>query len=121
MIDSQSKNELTTTFILGDQSPQPNGIKYWTTFLNQDTPTITGFERIAKKIKQTVIYINIQSKRRGYYDVTFQKLSDNPNELKDYDLTEAYFRELEKNITRQPELWLWTHRRWKHQRQNSSD
>ena len=121
IMDSKSRNELTMTFILGDQSPPRKNIKYWTNFLNQDTPTITGFERIAKKTRQTIIYLSIQSKRRGYYDVSFQKLSDSPGEIKDYDLTEAYFRALEKTIIEQPELWLWTHRRWKHQRQNASD
>lgn len=120
MVDSKSKNELTATFILGDQSPRPKGIKYWTNFLNQDTPTITGFERIAKKINQAVVYMHVERKRRGYYEVSFQKLSDEPKEIKDYDITEAYFRALEKTIVNQPELWLWTHRRWKHQRQKSS-
>jgi len=121
MVDSKSKNELTATFILGDQSPQPNGIKYWTQFLNQDTPVITGFERIAKKTNQAVVYIHIERIKRGYYEVSFQKLTDEPIDIKDYDITEAYFRTLEKTIINQPELWLWTHRRWKHQRQNTPD
>jgi len=119
MLDYKSRNELTATFILGDQSPRANGIKYWTRFLNQDTPAITGFERIAKKNNQAVVYMHIEWKRRGYYDVSFQKLSDEPMEIKDHDLTEAYFRALEKTILNQPEFWLWTHRRWKHKRQNS--
>ena len=60
--------------------------------------------------------MHVERKRRGYYEVSFQKLSDEPKDIKDYDITEAYFRALEKTIINQPELWLWTHRRWKHQR-----
>jgi len=28
-------------------------------------------------------------------------------------LTKRFAQELEKNILEQPELWLWTHNRWK--------
>lgn len=118
---SKSKKELTATFLLADQSPRPEGIKYWTNFLNQDTATITGFERIAKKTKQAVVYIDLSSKKRGYYELTFRKISDNPEQIDDYGITEAYFRALEKTIVRSPELWLWTHRRWKHKREQSSE
>ena len=34
----------------------------------------------------------------------------------DYQLTEQYMRELEQMILRQPHLWLWSHKRWKHTR-----
>ena len=117
VLDCKSRNELTTTFILGDQRPSHKNIKYWTSFLNQDTPALTGFEKIAKKMDQAVVFINIQWKKRGHYDVVFQKLTDNAREINDFDLTEDYFRKLEKIIIDRPELWLWTHRRWKHKRQ----
>jgi len=118
---SKSKNELTATFLLADQSPRPEGIKYWTNFLNQDTATITGFERIAKLTRQAVVYIDLVSKKRGYYELTFRKISDNPEQVEDYGITDAYFRALEKTIVRSPELWLWTHRRWKHKREQASE
>ena len=118
---SKSKNELTATFLLGDQSPRPEGIKSWTNFLNQDTAVITGFERIAKKTKQAVVYIDLVWKKRGYYELTFRKISDKPRQIEDYGITEEYFRALEKTIVRSPELWLWTHRRWKHKREQPAE
>jgi KDO2-lipid IV(A) lauroyltransferase len=121
IMSSKSKNELTATFLLGDQSPRPEGIKFWTNFLNQDTATITGFERIAKKTNQAVVYTDIVWKKRGYYELTFRKICDNPGQIEDYGITEAYFRALEKTIVRRPELWLWTHRRWKHKREQSAE
>lgn len=117
IVQSKSRNELTATFILGDQSPTRENIKYWTTFLNQDTPALSGFERIARKTDLAVIFMDVKVKKRGYYDVTFHKISDNPGELEDHQLTEEYFRSLEKSILHRPEFWLWSHRRWKHKRE----
>ena len=120
ILDCKTKNELTTTIILGDQRPLPHNVKYWTNFLNQETPVETGFERISKKTNQAVIFINIQRKKRGYYDIIFHKLSESPQKTNDFEITETYFRTLEKSIVEQPELWLWTHRRWKYRKQTQS-
>ena len=114
--ESKSRNELTATFILGDQSPPPERIKYWTHFLNQDTPAITGYDRIAQKTNQVVVYMDIFWKKRGFYEVTFRKITENPKEVKGFGIAEDYLRALEKTIIRRPELWLWTHRRWKRKR-----
>ncbi|MCB0786185.1 MAG: hypothetical protein KDC02_18495, partial [Flavobacteriales bacterium] len=32
------------------------------------------------------------------------------------EITEIHTRRLEADIRRSPEIWLWTHRRWKHRR-----
>ena len=36
--------------------------------------------------------------------------------IPDYEITEMCTRELEQMIRRQPEIWLWSHKRWKHKR-----
>lgn len=107
------RKELTATFILNDQRPIFEHIKYWTTFLNQDTPMQNGLERLAKKTNQAVVFIQIDRRKRGYYDITFHKLFENPAETGPNEITETYLRTLEKIISAKPELWLWTHRRWK--------
>jgi len=30
-------------------------------------------------------------------------------------ITEAFVQYLEKNIREQPEVWVWSHKRWKHE------
>ena len=35
----------------------------------------------------------------------------------DYQLTELYMSRLEQEIEDTPHLWLWSHRRWKHTRE----
>ncbi len=121
IVESKSKNELTATFILGDQSPPPERIKFWTHFLNQDTPVITGYDRIAQKTNQAVVYMDIVWIKRGFYEITFRKITDNPRQMEEYAIASDYLKALEKTIIRGPELWLWTHRRWKRKREQPAE
>lgn len=101
---------------ISDQSPRPANIHDWVDFLHQDTPVFTGTERIAKSVDAAVFFADMQREGRGRYRCRFQKMSDNVHTIPDYELTEAYMRLLEANIRRQPAFWLWSHKRWKHQR-----
>lgn len=121
IVASKSRDELTATFILGDQSPPPERIKFWTNFLNQDTPVITGYDRIAQKTDQAVVYMDIIWKKRGYYEVVFQEITDKPKQMDEFGIARDYLQALEKTIIRRPELWLWTHRRWKRQREQAAN
>lgn len=101
---------------ISDQSPRPANIHDWVDFLHQDTPVFTGTERIAKSVDAAVFFADMQREGRGRYRCRFQKMSDNVHTIPDYELTETYMRLLEANILRQPAFWLWSHKRWKHQR-----
>lgn len=101
---------------IADQAPGWNSIHDWVDFLHQDTPVFTGTERIAKKVNAAIFFADVQRTRRGYYHLTLRHVTDTPADFKDYRLTELYMEQLEQMIRRQPHLWLWSHRRWKHQR-----
>ncbi len=116
ILDYQQNKELTITFFLGDQRPMRRYIKYWTTFLNQDTPILLGVEKISKQTDQAVVFIDIQKKKRGFYKIVFIKLFENPKETEEFEITEKHIRILEKIIINRPEFWLWSHRRWKHEK-----
>lgn len=106
-------------FVLGlisDQTPPKSDIRYWTTFLNQDTPVFLGTEKIAQKLNQPVFFCNMRKIKRGQYEVELELLTDNPAGTKPYEITEMHVRALEKLIKDAPEYWLWSHRRWKHSR-----
>lgn len=113
--DLQSKRIFLAAFI-GDQTPNVYNLNFWTTFLNQDTPVLLGTEKIATKFNIPVISLKTRKLRRGYYEVDFVSLCENPKDLKPGKLTELHTRYLERQIQEQPEYWLWSHRRWKHQR-----
>ncbi len=117
MLGYRNRKEFTITVFLGDQTPNKQSIHYWTRFLNQDTPILQGTERIAKKLDQAVIFINMQKVKRGYYEVEFIPLFDHPKETEDYEITEKHTRSLEEIIRKQPAYWLWSHKRWKHKKE----
>jgi len=85
-------------------------------FLNQDTPVFLGIEKIALKIRYPIVYITIRRVKRGYYRVFAERIELTSELQKTGTITEIHTRKLETDIRSQPENWLWTHRRWKHQR-----
>ncbi len=107
------RDELNATAFIADQTPLPDRA-YWMTFLNQDTPVFLGIEKIALKIRYPVVYVSIKRVKRGYYSMRAERLELPSPGSKVGVLTELHTQMLEKDIRKQPETWLWTHRRWKH-------
>ena len=101
---------------MADQTPSPINIHYWSNFLNQDTPMLTGIERIAQKLDCTLAYADVIKIKRGYYKIVYSEITQTPKEYKEFEITEIYTRMMEKTILRAPQFWLWTHKRWKHKR-----
>lgn len=112
----QLKSEKVLTYFLADQSPAKDRLKYYTNFLNQDTPVYLGAEQIAKKLNMAVVFFDIQKVKRGYYKIHCELLSENPSDTAEFEITESHTRELERIIRKEPYPWLWSHRRWKHSR-----
>lgn len=107
------KNTRSITAFIADQTAKPENA-YWTTFLNQQTPVFWGTERLAKKLSYPVVYMTIKRIKRGYYKIFTEMLFENPENTAEGEISEAHTRKLEKDILEQPEIWLWTHRRWKY-------
>lgn len=114
-----NRKDITATAFIADQTPPPKGA-YWTTFLNQDTPVFTGTAKIAKKLNYPIIYVGVERIRRGYYHIKTELLADQPADYAEDELSEMHTRRLEQDIIKQPEYWLWTHRRWKHKKPDNS-
>ncbi len=100
--------------LLSDQSPQPHKTYYWRDFFNIKVPVHTGAEMLSKKFDLVVINYVTRKVKRGYYETEFQLITDTPKTYKDYQITDAYTKLTEDNIKLQPELYLWSHRRFKH-------
>lgn len=109
----QQDNDLIHCAFLADQSPQIHHTSLWLNFLNQDTPVYITAERIARKFNTPVVYMQMSKIKRGYYSVDIMEITDNPERMPENEITNTFFRLLEKQIVQQPEYWLWTHRRWK--------
>ncbi|MDR1652931.1 MAG: lysophospholipid acyltransferase family protein [Prevotellaceae bacterium] len=100
---------------LSDQSPNSrDSEKLGLQFLNQKTPVLLGAEKVAQRFDYPVFYGKISRKKRGYYSCEFVPVTLKPSELSPREITVKFMNLLQTDIRRQPELWLWTHKRWKH-------
>jgi Kdo2-lipid IVA lauroyltransferase/acyltransferase len=103
--------------LVADQMPDSPEHALWLPFLHQDTPFYPGSERLARSRNLPVFYVENIRLRRGHYQVTFHPLGEPPyTDLPEGALLERYRDELEKTIRAHPASWLWSHKRWKHQR-----
>lgn len=110
-----NRKEISSTAFIADQTPSPEKA-YWTRFLNQDTPVFTGTETIARKLNYPVVFASVKRIRRGYYRIYAETLFETPTLTTDGEISEAHTKKLEQEIRQQPEIWLWSHRRWKHKK-----
>lgn len=100
--------------LLSDQSPQVHKTHYWSEFMGVKVPIHTGAEMLAKKFDMAVVNYSVKKVKRGYFEVTFETITENPNEFDDYAITDKYLAITERNIREQPEYYLWSHKRFKH-------
>ena len=100
--------------LLSDQSPQPHKTYYWREFFNIKVPVHTGAEMLSKKFDLVVINYVTRKVKRGFYETEFQLITDTPKEFDNYEITDKYTALTEENIKQQPELYLWSHKRFKH-------
>lgn len=113
IIKLNQQNKKGVFIFLADQSPIWNSVQHWVKFLNQDTATIVGVEKLAKQTGYPVFYFKVRKLKRGHYSAEFIKLAEDATEVPEFLITERYMAELEKSIVEGPPYWLWTHRRWK--------
>lgn len=102
--------------LIADQNPPRRPDSHWFRFLNQDTLFFDGGEKLAVKCGLPVYFAHMDRVRRGYYEMTFEQIYDGTEQVAEYEITERYVRRLEAMIEARPELWMWSHRRWKHKR-----
>ncbi len=101
------------TWFLADQSP-PADYPVRKKFFNVESPFFSGPAKLAKKFDYPIVYLEISKLSRGYYSAKFKMLNENPALLSEDELMENYIAAIEDSIRKQPEQWLWSHRRWKH-------
>jgi len=103
--------------LANDQSPPPESA-HWTTFLSQDTGFFRGGEILARRNDLAVLYADFSriEDKRGFFRVEISLICENCKGLPKNGILEKQIRLLERDIRAQPFNWLWSHRRWKHQR-----
>lgn len=102
--------------VIADQVPHSETQRFWFKFLNQETPAFLGAEKIATRFNHAVVFIKMSKVKRGHFVIEVVPVADNAQDLKPYEITLKYHELLEDQIKERPELWLWSHRRWKKKR-----
>lgn len=114
LIKAKVDGELTINGFVSDQTAKPHNALHWSEFMGYKVPMHTGAEMLAKKLDMAVVFFRVKRLKRGYYEATFETITLNPKEYKDYEITDKFFRLVEEQIYEAPEYYLWTHKRWKH-------
>jgi KDO2-lipid IV(A) lauroyltransferase len=109
------KNSQYALGLAADQNPGDPTYAYWLNFFGRPAPFVTGPERGARERDLLVVFCYIQKLRRGYYNIVFSTGEANPKHLPAGALTIKYVRFLEEVIRKQPDMWLWSHKRFKHE------
>ena len=114
----KSGNSPFALLLVADQTPVREDIRFRTPFLNQDTAFFTGIEKISRSFSMPV-YFAFQVKH-GFadYEGSVTLIHDGTSTKQKGDVTRKFVEVLEKSIRQTPYLWLWSHRRWKYQRED---
>lgn len=101
---------------IADQNPSVTEVAEWISFMNREAPFFKGTEQMARRTKSAVVFAGIKKVKRGYYHIQLQLFCDDASQLEEGTLLKSYVHFMEEQLKAQPENWMWTHRRWKHQR-----
>lgn len=118
ILNKKEGNAMVIGF-LSDQHPPRYQDEYWTTFLNQDTLTLTGLEQIAAKMGFAIVYLDVKRIKRGYYEGAFKLITTDASKEPKFSIMEKYMRNLEQTISYDPAYYLWSHNKWKFKKQRT--
>jgi KDO2-lipid IV(A) lauroyltransferase len=108
-----TKDQKKHFVMASDQSPSNKNRAIWVDFFGIETAFLHGPEYYSRKYNYPVIYVDIQRIKKGWYELDFELITDDPNSLPEGEITQRYASILERKIRENPGNWLWTHRRWK--------
>jgi KDO2-lipid IV(A) lauroyltransferase len=111
MVPYRNKQYVLT--LVAEQNPGNPETSYWCSFLGRPAPFVKGPERGARLNNIPAVFVSIRKPRRGYYTAHLTLGAEDPRSLPEGELTLRFVRFMEKEIREQPEIWLWSHRRWK--------
>jgi len=117
---SQNPAQKTISVLMGDQNPGDPGKAFWVSFLGQESPFHGGLERIARRQPVAVVLGEAIKTKRGYYRSQLHLICKDSTQTQPGEITYQYAKLLEASIRRQPENWVWSHRRWRHTRSENA-
>lgn len=114
IIRNRRDNQQVTIAMIADQTPPPISIQNWSPFFGRMTPFFVGMEKLALKFNMPVAFLHIDKFDKQRYKAWFEIIYDGTESVEEGEITRRYIDKLETMIRQRPELWMWSHRRWKH-------
>ncbi len=99
--------------LVADQVPGDPSKAYWMNFFGRPTPFMRGPERGAIAGNLAVAFAQIFKTKRGHYQLATEFCTEDASTLPPGEITRRYVKFLERVIRQHPDMWLWSHRRWK--------
>ena len=112
--NKEHKKERGVYGFASDQSPRPTAKTYWRSFMGIEVPVYTGAERLARELNIPLVFGKIKRVKRGFYELEFKLLTDQPKKMEENAITDRYTEWLEAQIKEDPTQYFWTHKRFKH-------
>lgn len=99
--------------LVADQKPAGPESSHWLMFFNKPAPFVTGPEKNAVLKKCPVVFGRAYKTGRGKYVTSLTLACNDASQLKPGELTVMYRDFIEDAIRQQPEMYLWSHKRFK--------
>lgn len=113
-IKNRSADRGITLGLISDQTPNLRADTEWFDFLNRKTAFIDGSEKLAMRFHIPIYFVHVERVKAGHYAIRFDELYDGTEDVEPNEITRRYAAALESMIKSKPELWMWSHKRWKH-------
>ena len=114
IIESRRKGIHMTIGMIADQAPPRMQTDYWIDFLGRPTAFYDGMETIAVRFGIPIYFMYVAKTRRAHYEAWFECIYDGSEPVAPHEITRRYAARLERMIRQRPELWVWSHKRWKY-------
>lgn len=99
--------------LVADQKPASPAYSNWLNFFNKPTPFVPGPDKNAILKKCPVVFGRAFKTARGKYDTELVLACQDASALKPGQLTLLYRDFIEDAIQKQPDMYLWSHKRFK--------
>jgi KDO2-lipid IV(A) lauroyltransferase len=75
-----------------------------------EVPVHTGLKCWQRYDLNVILQSKKKKNKRGYYEATLIPISDDSKSVPDFGITDAFIKEVEKQIYEAPEYYFWTHK-----------
>lgn len=102
----------SVTCVVADQTPPPHAGEIYS-FFGHPTYFIQNAAMMAQRIGSAIVYGHMHRNEHGKYFIRIEVLTEDASKESVENIMKLYIQIMEEDIRAHPENWLWSHRRWK--------